>query len=578
MTATGAHTQIFEFAEFRIDAARRQLLRAGEPLPLTPKVFDTLLHLVRHSDRVVEKEELMRSLWPDTIVEENNLTQNISHLRRILGQTQNGDRYIATIPGRGYRFVVDVRAHDTPRIAATVRTIAVLPFKPLVAEDRDEALELGMADTLIARLSGTRGTVVRPLSSVRRYSALDQDALAAGREMGVQSVLDGSIQRNENQIRVTARLISVPDGVSLWAQTFEEEFTDVFAVQDTISERVAAALALRVSAEERKRLTPRYTENVEAYHCYLKGWYHIGKLTPPSIRKGIQFFRQAIDIDPLYALAYAGIADAYRRLPITSDLPPKEAFPKAKAAAMKALEIDDAMAEAHTTLGFLKFWFDRDWAGAEHEMRRGIELRPHSGYAHMAYTILLTSLGRFNEATQEGRQAVEHEPLTLIINATVGWALYCAGHDDEARARIDKTLELDPDFWVALSFSGRLYAKKGDYPEAVAAFTKARQISGGNSETIALLGHAYARAGDRAKALAVLAELQSQAAERYVPPHNIAVVYYSLDDKEEALRWLEKAYEDRDVRLAYLNVDPNWQSFRSDPRFAAFLTHVGFGY
>jgi serine/threonine-protein kinase len=457
-----------------------------------------------------------------------------------------------------------------------VRTIAVLPFKPLVAEDRDEALELGMADTLIARLSSSRGTLVRPLSSVRRYSALDQDALAAGSELGVQSVLDGSIQRRENQIRVTARLISVPDGLSLWTQTFDEEFTDVFAVQDTISERVAAALALRVSAEEKKGLTQRYTENVEAYHLYLKGWYHLGKLTAPAIRKGIEFFHQAIDIDPLYALAHAGLADAYRRLPMTSDVPSKDVCPKGKAAAMAALEIDEELADAHVTLGFLKFWFDRDWAGAEKELRRGIDLRPNSGQAHMAYAILLTALGRFDEGIQEGRRAAELDPLTLIINATAGWTLYCAHRDDDARAKIDKALDLDPNFWVALLFSGRLHARKGAYPEAIAALTKARECSGGNSETIAMIAHTWARAGNRAKARSVLAELKSQATERYVPPLNIAVIYNGLDDKDEALRWLEKAYDDRDVRLAYLKVDPAWDSFRSDPRFTAFLMRVGF--
>lgn len=562
---------LYEFGEFRIDPGKRVLLRGDQSVPLTPKVFDTLLYLVEHTERVIEKEELICALWPDTIVEENNLTQNISALRRILGHG-----CIVTLPGRGYRFVAEVRKHAAAPPASSATRIAVLPFKPLVAADRDEALELGMADTLITRLSSLRGTVLQPLTSVRKYGAFDQDALAAGRELAVQSVLDGSIQRRGKQIRVTARLISVPDGASLWAQTFDEEFTDVFAVQDIIAERVTAALTLRISADEKKRLTQRSTENVEAYHCYLKGWYHLGKLTPPAIRKGIEFFNQAIDIDPLYALAYAGVADAYRRLPITSDMPPKEAFPKGKAAAMRALEIDDDLAEAHVTLGFINLWYDRDWTASEKEMSRAIELSPSSAHAHMGRTVMFSLLGRREEAIASGERAVELDPLSLIINTNAAWAYYCAGQGAAARARIDKTLEINPDFWVALVFSGRVHLLKHEYSEAIADFTHARQTSGGNSGTIALAGYARALAGDEKQARTILSELKSQSSQSYIPPHNIAILHFALGEREEALRQLERAYHDRDVNLAYLRVDPHWDGFRSDPRFVAFLKRVGF--
>src|SRR6185295_18051645 len=295
--------KIYEFDDFRLDADKRVLLRRGEPVPLTPRVFDTLLYFVQHHDRLIAKDELMRAIWPDSFVEENNLNQNVSTLRRALGK----HRYIVTVPGSGYRFAAEVKtingsAGSASVVGAQARTIAVLPFKPIVEPGRDEALELGMADTLIARLSNSGKLIVRPLSSVRRYGGLEQDPQDAGRELGVEVVLDGSLQRSADRIRLTARLINVVDGASMWVGTFDEKATDVFAVQDAISERVASALAVPLSGEERQHLTKRYTENIEAYDLYLKGRYYWNKLIPQEVRRSIQFFQQAIDLDPTYAL------------------------------------------------------------------------------------------------------------------------------------------------------------------------------------------------------------------------------------------------------------------------------------
>jgi DNA-binding winged helix-turn-helix (wHTH) protein/Tfp pilus assembly protein PilF len=572
-----SESAVYEFGGFRLDSAKRLLMRDGEPVPLTPKVFETLLHLVEHKGQLVEKDQLIRVIWPDTVVEENNLNQNISTLRRLLGESPGENRYIVTIPGRGYRFVAAVRSPSPFIHTAPILTLAVLPFKPLTADHRDEALEMGMADTLIARLSGIRTTIVRPLSSVRAYTSLEQDALVAGRELGVESVLDGSIQCNGNQIRVTARLISVADGTSLWAGKFDQEFTNVFAVQDTISEKVASALAMRLSKDEKKKLTQRYTENIDAYHSYLKGRYHIGKVTRPTIIKGIEFFQQAIDIDPTFALAYAGIAEAYRRLPITSDMAPKDAFPKAKAAATKALEIDENIADAHLALGFTKLWFDWDWQASEREFKFAIDLNSSSGEAHMGYAVLLTCLGRHREAVAEGERAIEVDPLSLIVNANQAQFLHWAKADNEARIRVQKTLEIDPNFWVANLALGRLLIKKSEYAAAIAALTKARESSGANSETVSLIGYAHALAGNRSQAFTVLDELQSRSNRSYVPPHSLAVIYHGLGDRDETFRWLEKAYDDRDVRLAFLNADPKWDSLRCDPRFLDLVKRLGLG-
>jgi len=455
------------------------------------------------------------------------------------------------------------------------KTIAVLPFKPLVPDNRDQVLELGMADSLIAKLSNIREMVVRSLNSVRKYDGLEQDPLAAGRELEVNSVLEGNVQKSGDRIRVTARLISVVDGSSLWANTFDEKFTDVFAVQDAISQKVANALALRLSGDENKRLTKRYTDNLDAYQLYLKGRYHWNKLTPPEITKSIGFFKQAIDLDPTYALAYFGLAEAYRSSAPTSDVPSKDVLPQAKAAATKALEIDESLAEPHATLAFIHTWFDWDWAGAEREAKRAIELNPNWGFGHIAYAQVLSFMGRHEEAILEGERARELDPLSLIIGTLDGLHIYQARLPDEASARLQKTLELDPNFWIAHHFLGEVCIQKQKYFEAIVEFSKARELSGGNSLPLSMTGYAWVLAGDVAKARAVLKELKSLSSQRYVPPTNVAVLCYAVGEKDEAFAWLEKAYQDRDMRLCRLKVDPRWDSMRSDPRFIEILKRIG---
>ncbi len=467
------------------------------------------------------------------------------------------------------------RARTHSPAVAPPRTIAVLPFKPLLAADRDPVLEMGMADTMITKLSNSREMIVRSLTSVRQYGGLEQDPVAAGRALGVNSVLDGNVQKSGDRLRVTARLISVADGSALWAGTFDEKFTDVFTVQDAISRKVAEALALRLSGEENKRFARRDTQNVDAYQLYLTGRYHYNKLTPPEIRQSIGFFLQAIGVDPSYALAYFGLAEAYRSLAITGDMRPKDTLPQAMAAATKALEIDESLAEPHASLVFIRMWFDWDWAGAEKDAKRALELNPNSGLAHSAYAQLLSDLGRHEEAVTEAARARELDPVSLIINTIEGSVLYYARRDDEANARLQKALELDPNFWIAHLFLGKIYLQEGKYPEALAEFGKAREFSRGNSEAISMIGYVWTLAGNAGKARGVLEELKSLSAQHYTPPHSVAVVYLGLGERDETFAWLEKAYEDHDVRLQFLKVDPKWDSLRSDPRFTALLKRIG---
>ena len=617
-------TARYEFGDFTLDVGQQRLSRreTGETIPLTGKVFDTLVYLVERAEQTLDRDVLLGAIWPGVIVEENSLSQNISTLRQVLGEVRGENRYILTIPRKGYRFVAKVRQIDELAAATTsdlpaaplaahvplrwkrvvwigaavlvvaiaavalsfVSTraprampagghpLAILPFKPLVPAERNESLELGMTESLIANLGQQGARAIAPLSSVRRYASLDQDALIAGRELGVESVLDGSLQRAADRIRLTARLINVVDGASLWVGTFDEKATDVFAVQDAISERVAGALAVPLSNEERQHLTKRYTENIEAYDLYLKGRYYWNKLIPPEVRRSIQFFQQAIDLDPTYALAYAGIAEAYRSLPISSDVPPDDAFPLAHAAAAKALEIDEMLADVHATLSILNSWYDWDWESAEREAKRAITLNPNSSEAHRANALLLSALGRQKEAIVAAARARELDPLALLTRTHEALFLYYDGRYEEAREKLIKTLEIDPNFWIALLTLAKIYIRQGQYGDALAELNRARISSGGNTQTISLIGYASAQSGDRAQALTMLDELKDLSRQRYVPPYCIAMIHHGLGEDELTLDWLERAHKVRDVLLsAFITVDPSWDRLRTTPRFVRIL-------
>jgi DNA-binding winged helix-turn-helix (wHTH) protein/TolB-like protein/Tfp pilus assembly protein PilF len=637
---TVADSPAYAFGDFRLDAVKRQLLGPdGTPVTMTPKVFETLLYFVQRSERVLGKDELMAAIWPGRIVEENNLNQNISNLRRILGANSTDRRYIVTEPGRGYRFVAKVTAlaemhvearpgdaavtpadpagsgHSLPgQIAATARrqkpgrailggafalmaivatgvwlargakfqapspsaitTLAVLPFKPLAEADRDEALEMGMTDTLIAKLSRSGRLVVRSLSSVRAFARIDQDPIEAGVQLGVGAVLDGEIQHHGEGLRVNARLLKVPGGEALWSTTFDRRLGDVFEMQDSIAEQATAALAIRLEGSERSAMNTHYTSNVDAYRLYLSGRYRAEKVKPEDLLAAIGFYRKAIGLDPAYAPAYAAMGDAYQRLPIAGDAAPNEAFPLAKASARKALDIDNQLAEAHAVLGWVALWYDWNWTDSEQEFRRAIELDPNLASARLGYAHLLSNLGRSEEAIEQGRKAVELDPLSPLSNTIVAGLAMNAGHADESRQLLDRALHLDPDFWIAHLALGMaaLGRNKGDV--ALAELGKARDSSGGSLQVMPILAIALARAGREAEARTILEDLLERAQSGYVPPTSIAKIQIVLGDKEQALAWLERGYEARDVRMCFLKLDQSWDSLRADPRFIAIADRI----
>ena len=636
-------TDIYEFGDFRLDAARRLLMNdLGDSVPLMPKAFDTLLYLVRHSGKVIEKDELLSEIWADSVVEENNLTQNISILRRLLGEKPGEHRFIVTVPGRGYKFVAAVKRAETsgppdlssaqpdtipagdlataaanagsrakgglpavwsrPWLLAAVvflvlalgaagfyfwrgkngsggvpvRSIAVLPFKPLVPQDGNEALELGMADALINKISASDEVIVRPLGSVRRFNRLDQDVLQVGSELGVDSILDGTIQTSGDRIRIAARLVSTSDGKQLWTQTFDEKFTDIFTIQDLISTKVLAALTLTLSGDQQKRLTRHETANIEAYQLYMQGRFHSSHLVLPEAQKGLAYFQQAIALDPNYALAYVGIAEANIKFALSGDVPPYDTMPKAKAAALKAVELDPGVPEVQAILGQIAFWFDHDWNEAEMRYDRALELDPNNAAANFYYAHLSSNLGKHADALRLGRRARELDPLSLIVNSAEGQFLFFAGKPDEAVARLNKTLELDPNFWHAHLVLSAIYAEGSNFAEAVTEAEKAALTSGGNSQAIALKAYALARSGKMAEARSILSEMQKLSATRYIPAYNFAIVHNALGDTEKALDQLEIAFKENNVLMVFLKVDPKWNNLRSEPRFIALSRQMNF--
>ena len=580
----------YEFGPFRIDMRRYLLLRGGEHVPLAPKALKTLLVLLQNRGRVVGKEELMGAVWPDSFVEESNLAQNVFVLRRALGEERGERRYIVTVPGVGYRFVAPVRELGAaegarrPRPAtgeagevSAVTSIAVLPFKSLGAEGGDDFLGLGLADALIARLSNLKRVAVRPTTSVMRYVGRSHDPAAAGRELNVESVLDGVLQRDGDQVRVSAQFVRVSDGATLWAAKFDESFTNIFAIQDSISGQVAGALALKLSGEEQSRLRKNYTDDPEAFQLFVRGRYFWNQRTPEGLRKGIEYARRAIELDPTYAPAYVGIADCYNLLPGYGGQDPRESFPLARAAAARALEIDPGMAEAYASLGFVGYRYEWDWEAAEGHFRRSVELKPQYATAHHWYGEALAATGRFDESLAALERAQRLDPLSLPINTDLAQTLFFAHRYGECEARLRETLEMDQRFARAHIIRGAALEQLGEYEEAAVALERAAELSGGGALALSGLGHAYALGGKRRRAREILRRLEAMSREGYVSSYNRAVVHVGLGESEEALAALEQAVQTRDVWLVWLGVNPRLDPLRGEPRFAALLRGVGLG-
>ncbi|HEY0365683.1 MAG TPA: winged helix-turn-helix domain-containing protein, partial [Pyrinomonadaceae bacterium] len=507
----------YEFGRFRLKTAERVLLREGELVPLTPKVFEILVTLVEHGGQVVAKDDLMKRVWPNTFVEEGNLTQNISLLRKALGESPGGVQFIETVPRRGYRFVPDtsqswsdkpvapvtapVQVESAPVVSlpnttsqsgATKRTplyafvagvvvlgiiglvyftgrgktgeptpiqsIAVLPFVHESSDPDAEYLNDKIAESLINSLSKLPQLRVVPRSVVAAYKGREIDPRKVGQELNVRAVVTGRMRRHGDIISIQADLVDLENVAQLWGQHYDHKLSDFLLVQDDISRDIFENLRLKLNVEEKKQL--------EAYRLYLKGRNAWNKRTGDALQQAIEFFNQAIAIDSNYGAAYAGLADCYNMLVVYGLLQPKEGFPKAKDAATRALEIDESSAEAHTSMAFIRFRWDWDRTATDREFQEAIKLKPAYAPAHQWYSSYLVAVERFDEAIAEAKRTEELEPLSFVASSHLGWIYYLSGQNDKAIEQCKKILELDPSSFPARRYLGLAYEGKGMYTEA----------------------------------------------------------------------------------------------------------------
>jgi DNA-binding winged helix-turn-helix (wHTH) protein/Flp pilus assembly protein TadD len=559
---------LFEFGPFRLDARRRLVWRQEGLLEVPPRAVELLAALVEEAGEVVPKEELLRRVWPDTFVEEANLSVNVSILRKALGDQPDGRPWIQTVSRRGYRFLGSARA-----LSEAPRSLAVLPFASLGPEEADRALGLGMADALITRLAATGRVAVRPTGTVRRFAGADVDPVEAGRQLGVDAVLDGRLQRSQTRLRLTLQLVPVRGGAPLWAEQFDEELTHLFAVEDRVAERVATALVAELSAEERQRLGRRPTESLEAYQAYCRGRFFWGRFSRPWVEKAMQCFHEATVHDPRYALPYAGLADAFLVAGFAAALAPREAWALAEESSRRALALDDGLPEPHVSAGFLRLLQDWDWEGAERELRRAVDLAPSSTAPYQWLGLLLDLRGRRDEAALVLRRAEELDPLSMVVSALAGLHHAFGGDHEGELANARRTLELDPHQFLGHWAVGGALQNLGRHAEAVEEHRLARDLAEGTGFMAPVLARSLALAGRVDEARSLLGG--GGAAE--ASPYQAATVHLALGEGERALELLASAADRRDPWIVLLAVDPMMRPLHGHAGYVDLVRRVGSG-
>ena len=619
----------YEFGPFRLDPLKRRLLRDGEPLKLTPKAFDLLLVLVEERGRTIAKDELLERVWAGTIVEENNLNQNITALRKTLGDSRQESQYIATIPGLGYRFVAEVREDEgegftqrrkedakeevavaasgparpsrafrygllilvplivgalvfayyrrekTPEVA--ISSIMVLPLENLSRDEAEEYFADGMTDALIGDLARIGGLHVISRTSSMHYKGTKKSLPEIAKEIKVDAVVEGTVQRSGDRVLIRAQLIHVASDRHLWVGDYNRSLSDVLNLQSEIAQSIAREVQIQMTPAEQARLKSSHPVRPKAYDDYLQGRYlYWNKRTEENLNKALELFQRAIKEDPNYAPAYVGLADCYNALGTVQigTSPPLDVRRRAEEAARKALELDAGLAEAHGALGNINL-FNWNWAVAEQNLKRALELNPSYANAHNFYATYLMTHGRIDESMAASNRARELDPFSLSISVQRGFLLENARRYDQAIEQLRGVIAMDPSHYQAYWTLGHTYAANKQFDEAIAAAEKAVELSGRLPGALGILGLAYGLAGREAQAHTILNELLELNKTRYVTPAALANVYIGLGDKEQAFVWLEKAYQEKSNYLAWLKMFPIIDPLRSDPRYADLVRRVG---
>ncbi len=649
-------THNLEFGEFLVDTQEKVLLRHGKPLQITPKAFELLFVLLEKHNHLVEKDELMKTVWPESFVEEANITFTIGLLRKVLDDDTKNPRFIETVPKRGYRFIADVRRveredsnnglssvsppglysvssrqegavvafGDWPKAVAdgteenteraakpefalakstvksnskylavaaaavilgamglgyyfytarggeTIDSVAVMPFVNTAGDANAEYLSDGISDSIISSLSRLPGMKVISLNSVLRYKGKQIDPQSVGRELNVRSVLIGRFTLQGDSLAINAELVDVTDNRRLWGSQFTTKMSDLPVVQVEIARQISDGLRLRLSGEQKQRLAKQYTENSEAYQLYILGKHYYNKQTREGFAKSIDYYTQAIEQDPDYALAYTGLALTYYFMGNRGFLSAKESDPKVEWAARKALEIDNTLADGHTFLGVSKY-SNFDWEGSADELRQALELDPNSVVANMAFGNYLTSVGRPSEAIPYAKRALELDPISNP--GLVAQSYFVARQYDKAIELFLKVLEKNPDRPQTHALLGEVYIANSMYDQGVVMLQKAVTLDNSPErwDRHPMLAYAYAMAGRPDEAMKILDDQKQLAAKGYISPYNFAIIYTGLGDKDRSFEWLEKGYEQRTQLVYRIKSRPMFDPLRSDQRYVELL-------
>jgi TolB-like protein/DNA-binding winged helix-turn-helix (wHTH) protein len=625
------------FGDFLLDLHAGELRKAGYRIKLQPQPFKVLSILANRAGEAVTREEIQQQVWgSETFVDfERGLNVCVQQIRAALGDDPDTPRFLETLPKRGYRFLASVERVDgtgpaarsasyaqgadrvpvaSPDSAARrsvgrkalmvfavagalllalyfggarswilarrapgpIRSIAILPFDNYSGDPEQQYFTDGMTEALTAEMGKIHGLRVPSRTSVMLYKREKKPLQQIARELNVEALVEGSVMRSGDRVGVTVQLLDGARDQHLWGESYERDSSDVITLEHDLARTIAEKLKLNLSAGDQLRLNGPGKVNPEAYAAYLHGRFYWSKRTVEDFHKSVAYYEQAIAEAPNYAPAYAGLADAYALLGSSPNdaLPPNEAMPKAKAAAQKALQLDDGLAEAHASLAYVSMVYDWDWSTAEKEFHRAIDLNPNYATAHEWYAELLAAKGRQSEALEEMKRARDADPLLVLMHTAVAETLYYSRHYDEVIAQCRQTLELDPHYALAHFHLGRAYLAKGMYPEAIAEYRSAEASLGETPAMVMAIGYAEAKAGNPTSARKALERLKEQSRNRYVPALYSAALYTSLGDAKDGIASLEKAYDEHSDYLIFLNVDPMADALRTNPSFQALLRQM----
>jgi len=610
-----------KFGLFELDVAAGELRKRGQRVPIQGLPLELLAVLLEHPNQVVKREDLRARLWPsDTFVDfDHSLHNAIARLREALGDEASSPRFIETLPRRGYRFIgpIDAAAANDPVPSAaarrggasrplilaavvamvllaaivgltiravrpgstapstsSIRSVAVLPLKNLSVDPEQGYFAEGMTEALITTLGKIGSLRVISRTSVMRFADTRAPLPEIAKELHVDALVEGTVARSGDRVRVTANLVQGSPERHLWAQSYERDLRDVLAIQRDLASAIAREIQITLTPEERSLLASARTVDPDTYQLYLKGRYFWNRRTEPDLKKAVDYFQHAVERDARYAPAYAALADTYVPQGYFDFLPPREAGAKAKAAALRALEIDDTLADAHTSLAATLEFYERDWAGAEREFKRAIALNPNDATTHNWYAQLLAPLGRIDEFVAEGARAEALDPVSIVITFAVGNRLYFARRYASAIDQLQKALELDPNFAIGRMELGRVFEAQGQYERAMHEYQRAVALSD-NPSLLAALGRAYAAAGNTTDARQVLSKLAALSQRRYISPLDIARVRAGLGEPDETFTWLDRAFNDGSNRLVFLKLDPDFDPIRADRRFGDLVRRLG---